>query len=49
MPSRIRIAQTGRNVICSVVFVDLVEYTRKSVAEIEVDTGRRLTVRHVFK
>jgi len=33
MSSRIAIEQTGRNVICSVVFVDLVEYTRKSVAE----------------
>lgn len=33
MSSRISIEQTGRNVICSVVFVDLVEYTRKSVAE----------------
>jgi hypothetical protein len=33
MSSRIAIDQTSRNVICSVVFVDLVEYTRKSVAE----------------
>jgi class 3 adenylate cyclase len=32
MSSRIVIDQTSRNVICSVVFVDLVEYTRKSVA-----------------
>jgi class 3 adenylate cyclase len=33
MSSRIAIDNTSRNVICSVVFVDLVEYTRKSVAE----------------
>jgi hypothetical protein len=33
MSSRIAIDQTSRNVICSVVFVDLVEYTRKSVTE----------------
>lgn len=33
MSSRITIDQTSRNVICSVVFVDLVEYSKKSVAE----------------
>jgi len=33
MSSRISIDQTSRNVICSVVFVDLVEYSKKSVAE----------------
>ncbi len=33
MSTRITIDQTSRNVICSVVFVDLVEYSKKSVAE----------------
>jgi class 3 adenylate cyclase len=33
MSSRITIDQTSRNVICSVVFVDLVGYSKKSVAE----------------
>jgi class 3 adenylate cyclase len=42
MSSRITIDQTSRNVICSVVFVDLVEYSKKSVAE-QLDLKDRFT------
>lgn len=42
MSNRITIDQTSRNVICSVVFVDLVEYSKKSVAE-QLDLKDRFT------
>jgi len=31
MSSRMMVDQTNRTIICSVVFVDLVDYSRKSV------------------
>ena len=42
MSTRITIDSTSRNVICSVVFVDLVEYSKKSVAE-QLDQKDRFT------